>query len=316
MGVIKMNILWFNQIRKEDISKVGGKGANLGEMFNSKIPVPNGFCVTAKAYEKFIEFNGIKDEIKQLLNIDFENTNELQNASEKINELILKSQIPIDIKNDIINAYSNLNCFVAVRSSATAEDLPTASFAGQQATFLNVKGEKNIVNYVQQCWASLFTARAIYYRETNKFDHMQVLISVVVQKMVNSDSAGVMFTVHPVTNNRNEMIIEGSFGLGELVVSGSVTPDSYIVTKKPFEIKDIYISEKRIAMYRNEKGENYEKVLEDEANEQVLNEKQILELAKLGLLIEQHYKFPQDIEWAYEGNKLYITQSRPITTLK
>jgi pyruvate, water dikinase len=311
-----MNILWFKEIRKNDISKVGGKGANLGEMFNNKIPIPDGFCVTAQAYEKFIEFNGIKDEIKQLLDIDIENTNQLQNASEKINELILKSQIPIDIKNDIIKAYSNLNCFVAVRSSATAEDLPTASFAGQQATYLNVKGKENIVKYVQNCWASLFTARAIYYRETNKFDHMSVLISVVVQKMVNSDSAGVMFTVHPVTNNRNEMIIEGSFGLGELVVSGSVTPDSYIVTKKPLEIKDIYIAEKRIAMYRNEKGENYEKVLEDEANDQVLNEKQILELAKMGLLIEKHYNFPQDIEWAYEKGKLFITQSRPITTLK
>lgn len=311
-----MNILWFKEIRKNDISKVGGKGANLGEMFNNKIPVPEGFCVTAQAYEKFIELNGIKDELKQLLNIDFENTNELQNASDKINALILKSKFPIDIKNDIIQAYSNLNCFVAIRSSATAEDLPTASFAGQQATYLNVKGIDNVIKYVQMCWASLFTARAIYYRETNNFDHMKVLISVVVQKMVNSTSAGVMFTVHPVTNNRNEMIIEGSFGLGELVVSGSVTPDSYIVTKNPLVIKDIYISEKRIAMYRNEKGENYEKVLDEEANEQVLNEKQILELAKLGLLIEDHYKYPQDIEWAYENNKLYITQSRPITTLK
>ena len=311
-----MNILWFDEINKNDISKVGGKGANLGEMFNNKIPIPEGFCVTAQAYEKFIELNGIKDEIKNLLDIDIENTNQLQDASEKIKKLILKSQMPIDIKNDIENAYSNINDFVAIRSSATAEDLPTASFAGQQETYLNVKGTEDVVKHVQRCWASLFTSRAIYYRVTNKFDHMKVLISVVVQKMVNSTSAGVMFTVHPVTNDKNDIIIEGNFGLGELVVNGSVTPDSYIVTKKPLEIKDIYVGDKSKAMYRNEKGENYEKVLDEESDEQVLNDKQILELAKLGILIENHYKFPQDIEWAFEKDKLYITQSRPITTLK
>ncbi|MFT4304934.1 MAG: PEP/pyruvate-binding domain-containing protein, partial [Candidatus Woesearchaeota archaeon] len=285
-------------------------------MFNNKIPVPEGFCVTAQAYEKFIELNGIKDEIKNLLDIDIENTNQLQDASEKIKKLILKSQMPIDIKNDIENAYSNINDFVAIRSSATAEDLPTASFAGQQETYLNVKGTEDVVKHVQKCWASLFTSRAIYYRVTNKFDHMKVLISVVVQKMVNSTSAGVMFTVHPVTNDRNEIIIEGNFGLGELVVNGSVTPDSYIVTKKPLEIKDIYVGDKSKAMYRNEEGKNYEKILDEESNKQVLNDKQILELAKLGILIENHYNFPQDIEWAFEDDKLYITQSRPITTLK
>ncbi len=312
-----INIIWFSNIHKEDISKVGGKGANLGEMYNVGMPIPPGFCVLAQAYEKFIELSGIKDQISQLLNFDVEETEKLQDASNEIRNLILDSEMPVDIKQDIIDAYNEINDFVAVRSSATAEDLPDASFAGQQDTYLNVKGIDDVVEYVQKCWASLFTARAIYYRVKNNFDHMDVLISVVVQKMVNSDTAGVMFSVHPVTKDYNEMIIEGSFGLGEMVVSGAISPDSYIVTKKPFEIKEIYIAEKRKAMFRNIDGQNYEKELSEvESNKQVLTKKQVFELAKMGLKIEEHYSKPQDIEWAYENDVLYITQSRPITTLK
>lgn len=311
------NIIWFSNIHKEDIGKVGGKGANLGEMFNAGMPIPPGFCVSAQAYEKFIDLSGIKEQISKLLDIDVEDTNLLQETSDKIQSLIISQEMPVDIKQDIIDAYNQIDDFVAVRSSATAEDLPNASFAGQQATYLNIKGNNDVLENVQKCWASLFTARAIYYRVKNKFDHMDVLISVVVQKMVNSDTAGVMFTVHPVTNNRNEIIIEGSFGLGELVVSGCVSPDSYIVTKDPLKVKDVYIAEKRKAMFRDIEGKNYEKELDDEeANKQVLSEKQILKLGKMGLKIEKHYGKPQDIEWAYEDDVLYITQSRPITTLK
>ncbi len=309
-----MNIIWFKDIHKEDIEKVGGKGANLGEMSNNGFPIPPGFCITAQAYEKFIELAGIKDEIASILDIDVEDTAELQKASEKIEKLILASEMPADIRQDIIDAYEK--DFVAVRSSATAEDLPEASFAGQQATYLNVKGDADVLEYVQKCWASLFTARAIYYRVKNNFDHMDVLISVVVQKMINSDYAGVMFTANPVTNDLKEMVIEGSFGLGELVVSGSVTPDNYVVVKDPLAIKDVYVAEKKKAMYRDVDGKNYEKELGEEANKQVLSEKEILELARMGLKIEEHYGKPQDIEWAYEDGKLFITQSRPITTLK
>ena len=318
IGGILMDIIWFKDISKKDIGTVGGKGANLGEMYNAGLPIPPGFCISAQAYEKFLDEAEIKDIILDMLSdLDEEDTQKLQNISEEIHSVMLSAKFPSDLKKEILNAYKKVEGFVAVRSSATAEDLPTASFAGQQATFLNVKGEENLIDAVKKCWASLFTARAIYYREKNKFKHKDVLISVVVQKMVNSDTAGVAFTANPVTNDLKEMIIEGSFGLGEMVVSGSVSPDSYIVLKDPLSIKDVYIAEKKKMMFRGENGENVFKDLSSEkANDRVLNEEQILELAKMCLKIEEHYGKPQDIEWAFEKGKLFITQSRPITTLK
>ena len=233
--------------------------------------------------------------------------------------MILAFEMPDDVKKEIVENYKKLKeKFVAVRSSATAEDLPTASFAGQQDTYLNVKGEKDLLESVRKCWASLFTSRAIYYRVINKFHHEKVLICVVVQEMIDSQKAGVLFTVNPVTGDRNEQIIEGSFGLGESVVSGQVTPDSYIVKKKPFEIKEITVNEKNIAFYRDkEKGHNKKVELDNlKANSQCLTEDEIKGLAELGIKIEEHYKKPQDIEWAVgPDKKLYILQSRPITTL-
>jgi len=260
------NILWFSDINKNSIPEVGGKGANLGEMFNIKLPIPNGFCVTAQAYRTFLEKTKIEGDISTLLkNLNVENTNQLDNISYKIRELIVESNIPKKIEEEIIENYSNLdvdssllrsggaldliksgrgNAFVAVRSSATAEDLPEASFAGQQATFLNVKGNKALIESVKNCWASLFTSRAIYYRESNNFEHMKVYISVVIHKMVNGDVSGVMFTANPTNNDSSEIMIEGSYGVGETIVSGEVNPDNFIVDKESLKIKEKRIRNK------------------------------------------------------------------------
>ncbi|MFT4303059.1 MAG: PEP/pyruvate-binding domain-containing protein [Candidatus Woesearchaeota archaeon] len=307
------NILWFKEIKAKDIPLVGGKGANLGEMFNL-MPIPNGFCITVKAYEEFLQTTKIKSHIfKKLKNIDFNNTKSLDKLSKEIRENIKKQIIPKKIKEDIIKSYNELNNkYVAVRSSATAEDLPTASFAGQQDTYLNISGEKKLLEAIKNCWASLFTSRAIYYRHTNKFKHEDVKISVVVQEMIQSEKAGVMFTANPVNNKKTEMIIEGSYGLGESVVSGEVTPDTYIINKKPFEIIDISIGSKSTQI--TQKGK--EKVSKNKQEIQLLNAKEIEEFTKIGIDIESHYKKPQDIEWAIFNNKIYILQSRPITTLK
>lgn len=308
-------ILWFKDVFKNDLPIVGGKGANLGEMFEH-FPIPNGFCITVNAYQQFLKENKLDKKIFPLLsNLDSEDTRKLDNVSKKIENIILKAKMSKAVEKEILANYRKMKNFVAVRSSATAEDLPTASFAGQQATFLNVKGEKEFLDAVKKCWASLFTSRAIYYRNTNSFDHEKVLISVVVQEMVDSEKAGVMFTVNPVTKNPEEMIIEGSFGLGEMVVSGQVTPDSYIVNKKSMKLTMKNIGDKKLAMIRKD-GKNIIKNLsEKESNEQVLTEKEVKELALLGKKIEQHYGKPQDIEWAVYKGKIYILQSRPITTL-
>jgi len=334
-------ILWFNEINMKNLPQVGGKAASLGEMFNMKLPIPNGFCVTADAYSYFLEETNIKSKIAKLLkDIDVENTTELEETAVKIQELIIKQDIPHRIKNAVTEAYELMNVdpgliktgnsalgyikagrdspYVAVRSSATAEDLPNASFAGQQATFLNVKGNKNILESVKKCWASLFMARAIYYRTKNNFDHMKVYLCAIVHKMINGDVSGVMFTANPATNNKNEIMIEGSYGVGEAVVSGSVNPDNFIVDKETLEIKSIKIHRKDFMLTRDEiSGGNKKIILDDEkANSQCLEEFRVKELAKYGKVIEQHYKKPMDIEWGIERNKLYILQARPITTLK
>jgi pyruvate,water dikinase len=307
------NIIWFKDLSIKDIDVAGGKGASLGEMYDL-MPIPNGFVVSAQAYEKFAE--QVNNKIFPLLDIDVEDSTKLEKASKDVQKIILDAKIPLDIIDDIKKEYNKLKGFVACRSSATAEDLPEASFAGQQATYLNVKGEDNVIDAVKKCWASLFTARAIYYRVVNNFKHEDVLIAVVVQKMVNSQKAGVMFTVNPITNMRTELVIEGAFGLGEMVVSGEITPDLYIVDKNKLEIKQKNVNEQEIGLFRDEKGNNVKMKVKNPA-EQVLSDKQIRDLAILGAAIEKHYKKPEDIEWAVdEDDKIYILQSRPITTLK
>lgn len=335
-------VIWFKDIKKEDVALVGGKGANLGEMYNSKFPIPPGFCVSAEAYDFFIKKTGIKKKISSLLKkIKIEETESLQKASEAIQEIILNSKMPDELIKEIEDAYKHLDVdidlykvvnkstlsmikagrtipFIAARSSATAEDLPEASFAGQQATYLNVKGAKNVVNAVRKCFASLFTARAIYYREKNKFKHMDVKLSVVIQKMINSEKSGVMFSANPATNNKDEIVIEAGFGLGEAVVSGAINPDNYIITKEPLKLKNKTINEQDWMFVKDEKrGVTIKKKLpESRKKEQVLRDEEILNLARIGKKIEEHYKAPMDIEFGVESNKLYILQARAITTLK
>jgi len=336
------NILWFSEINKESIPQVGGKGANLGEMYNIKLPIPPGFVISAGAYKKFLDKTGIKSEIFSLLkNLDIGDTEMIHKVSEKIQEIILDARMPEEIKEDITNAYDTMNVdidvyksiskdalkiikagrdlpFVAVRSSATFEDLPEASFAGQQATFLNVKGNEKLVNAVQQCWASLFTARAIYYRQKNNFPHEKVLIAVVVQKMINSDSSGVMFTINPSTNDENEIVIETGFGLGESIVGGEITPDSYIVDKNELKIKSKKVNKQKFMYTRDETvGRTIKKNLSGEkASVQKITDDQIIKLAEYGKNIDDHYGKPMDIEYAIENNKLFIVQARPVTTQK
>ena len=315
---------FFEELGKEDVDVAGGKGANLGELTNAGINVPPGFVITSETYDKFIKETGIFDEIMSILDaIDVNDTKELQGASARIKEIIMKAYVPDDIRTTIIEAYNALcqrigkeNAFVAIRSSATAEDLPEASFAGQQDTFLNIRGPEDVLIYVQKCWASLFESRAIFYREENNFDHSKVYIAVVVQEMVNAEKAGVMFTVHPSTGEE-QILLEAAWGLGEAVVSGTVTPDTYWVDKKTGKVFNCNISEKNTMFTKDpEAGKTVQlDVPEDLKNKRVLSDEEIAALTKLGERIQKHYNFPQDTEWAMENGKVFMLQSRPITTL-
>ncbi len=311
------HVLWFNQIRKTDIPIVGGKGANLGEMVHVGIPVPDGFVVTATAYYDFLKTTSIRQKIlTELSGLDVNDSKALQEVSKKIKTAILAADMPDDLAEEIKQFYIKLSGthdrLVAVRSSATAEDLPDASFAGQQETYLNVIGFKDVVKHVQKCWASLFEARAIFYRTTNHYSHLKVGIAVPVQIMVQSEISGIMFTVNPLTNNRGEVSIEGAYGLGQPVVSGEVTPDQYIVDKESKEIKSKHLAKQTWQMTL----EGNMPISRAYQEKQKLSDKFIVELAKIGLKIEEHYGHPQDIEWGMEKKKLYIVQSRPVTTLK
>jgi len=309
-------VLWFKEVGKKDIGLVGGKGANLGEMVNAKIPVPEGFIVTAGAYFDFINSTSLKEKIMhELSGLDVDNSKKLQEASRKIKIAIMAADMPGDLAIKIKDYYHKLcgenDRYVAVRSSATAEDLPDASFAGQQETYLNVKGWSDVVKKVQECWASLFEARAIFYRETNKYSHMKVGIAVPIQLMVQSDYSGIMFTVNPLTNSKEEVSIEAAFGLGQPVVSGEVTPDQYIVNKKSGKITSRYLAKQtwQLTLAGNTPiSKKYQQV-------QKLTNKQIVELAQIGIKIEEHYKRPQDIEYGIEDGRIFIVQSRPVTTL-
>ncbi|KZX17278.1 phosphoenolpyruvate synthase [Methanobrevibacter cuticularis] len=318
-----MYVAKFESINKKDVGVAGGKGANLGELTQAGIPVPPGFIVTAETYIKFMNDTGISDKIMNILNkIDINKSKELQNSAEKIKKIIVETKIPEDIAALIIEAYNELcqrigeeDALVAVRSSATAEDLPEASFAGQQDTFLNIKGSEDVVKYVQKCWASLFEARAIFYREENNFEHSKVYIAVVVQEMVEAEKAGVMFTVNPSTGE-NVALIEASWGLGEAVVSGSVTPDTYYVDKNNDKIENVIVNNKKIMFKKIASGETVKiDVPENLRKKRVLSENELLELTNMGKRIQKHYDAPQDTEWAFHDNKLYMLQSRPITTL-
>ena len=315
-------IAWLDELSNDDVNIAGGKGASLGEMWNAGLPVPPAFVVTAEAYRYFIKETKLDEKIREILDgIDVNNTDDLTERSKKVRELITNAKMPEDLKLNIIESYNKLcdgeeDIFVAVRSSATAEDLPDASFAGQQDTYLNIKGADEVVNAVQRCFASLFTPRAVFYREQKGFDHFQVALAAVVQKMVNAEKAGVLFTVNPINQNYDEMVIEGAWGLGEGVVSGTVSPDTYIIDKTDLSIKDIYIARKETMFVKDENGETREiPTPEDLKEKRVLSDEELKKLAEKGIVIEKHYNRPMDIEWALEGGEVYMLQARPITTL-
>lgn len=315
-------IYWFDQIDKDDLALVGGKGANLGEMTKAGFPVPPGFVVSSEAYFYFLKENSLELPLKKiLLQTNFDDPHSFVVVSEKIKKEILGGKMPQDLAVEIAKAYLRLgqgirHNLVAVRSSATAEDLPTASFAGQQETFLNVSGEANVVQKVQACWASLFEARAIFYREENGFDHFKVGIAVPIQNMIQSEKSGVMFTVNPVTNQKNEILIEAIYGLGELIVQGTVTPDQYLIDKNSLKVKEQKIFTQKIQLIKVGTLNKKTLVPKTKQARPKLTPKEIEQIARLGRKIHGHYFFPQDIEWAIEKGKIYILQTRPVTTLR
>jgi len=323
-------VLWFDNLRNTDVPVVGGKNASLGEMIHAGLPVPFGFAVTAYSYEKYIFEKKIAEQIYKIIRETVTNPQDpkqYDTASKKIRELIEKTPMPKDIESAIRLAYDQLNkrfnlkeTFVAVRSSATAEDLPDASFAGQQETFLNVKGQDDLLEKVVKCWSSLFTPRAIFYRNEKGFPHDKVFISVGVQKMVNSRAAGVMFTINPVTGNRDEIVIEGNFGLGETVVSGIVNPDDFVINKLTTEIKERRIARKTVKYIRDPKtGKTIHLDIPEEEQKIVcVSDTEILALSELAKRIEKHYGKPMDIEWAIDLDLSYpeninLVQARPET---
>jgi pyruvate,water dikinase len=315
-------VVWFQEVDKDDIGLVGGKGANLGELTKAGIPVPPGFIVTSHTYFDFLEESGLKPKISQLLSgIDPNDSAELQRVSDQIKRMIIEAEMPADVATEIRRAYREMGEGpVAVRSSATAEDLPEASFAGQQSTFLNVVGEDNVVEATRACWASLFEARAIFYRVQANFEHMKVGIAVPVQRMVQSSRAGVMFTLEPVTGDKTKVVIEAIYGLGEAIVSGALTPDLYVVDKESLATVDRTVARQGKQFVANPESTGFGEdnnawldVPEDDVGLQKLSEKEITALAGIGKRVEEYYGVPQDIEWAEHGGELYIVQTRPVT---
>ena len=326
----KALVIWFETLRKEDVPIVGGKNASLGEMISANMPVPPGFAITAFAYEKFIEETRIAAKIYEIIKqtvTDINDPKQYDAASKRIRELIEKTPMPKAIEEAIRSAYKELNkrlnlkdTFVAVRSSATAEDLPDASFAGQQETFLNTKGIDDVLDKTRKCWSSLFTPRAIFYRNEKGFPHEKVFISVGVQKMINSRAAGVMFTINPVTGDRDEIMIEANYGLGETVVSGVVNPDDFLLDKKTLNIKSRRIANKTIMYVRDPAtGKTVHlDVPEAKRKEFCISEDEVMRLGQHAKLIEEHYGKPMDIEWAIDQDSsfpknMFIVQARPET---
>lgn len=315
-------MVWFDEVDRDHISLVGGKGANLGEMTKAGFPVPPGFVVTAPAYFHFLDHSHLRAKIKQLLSgLNVHDMRELTRVSVQIRKLLNQSPIPRDLAIAIMKSYLKLgnNTPVAVRSSATAEDLPGASFAGQQDTFLNVSGEANVIEKVRDAWSSLFTPRAIFYRQQKHFDHFKVGIAVPVQKMIQSETSGVMFTINPVNNDKSVVIIEAIAGLGELIVQGSVTPDHYEVLRRTGEIVKKQVNRQLKMMTKVVRDHAVDNVIhsvpQSQQKSQKISDDQITRIAAWGIKLHQHYFFPQDVEWAIRKGKIYLIQTRPITTM-
>jgi len=314
-------IKWFNELTKGDVNIAGGKGANLGEMTQAGLPVPPGFTVTTPAYRRFTEATGVVDQIKEVLqDLDVDDNTALQQTAEVAKRIVVEAKMPKDVAKLVANAYKELcqqegeELYVAVRSSATAEDTAEASFAGMNETFLNVRGEQDVLESVKKCWASLYGARVIFYRVKRGFDSWGMEMGVIIQKMVDADKAGVAFTQHPTTGAPDELVIEAAFGLADPVVAGQISPDYYLVDKNSLSVLDRQIKLKKFKRVRRD-GQTVDIDLsEEDANRQVLTEDEIGRVAKVCRDIHNHYGSGQDIEWAIENDKIYIVQSRPITT--
>ncbi|KKQ96460.1 MAG: phosphoenolpyruvate synthase [Candidatus Levybacteria bacterium RIFCSPHIGHO2_02_FULL_39_36] len=304
-------------VDKDDTAYVGGKGANLGEMIEAGFPVPGGFVVTSSAYFEFLKQNNLDQKILHLLaTINFDKDESLNQVSKHIKNLILTGKIPDEIVTEVFDEYEKIGeGLVAVRSSATAEDSKDASFAGQNETFLDVKGEAVLAQKLREGWASMFSPRSIFYRHEKKISQLRAGIALVVQKMIQSDASGVIFTVDPVTGDKNKIIIEAIWGLGEYIVQGKLTPDHYEVDKKAFKILTSNINPQTVMLVKSDKGVREINVPLLKRQKVKLSNQEIIDLAKLAAKIEKHYYFPQDLEWAKEKNKIYIVQTRPITTI-
>ncbi len=314
-----MFIKEFGQIDINSIQEVGGKGANLGEMTQAGLPVPPGYCITAEAYRQFVSRAGLDELLAQLAEPSTMKNEDIALLSQEISQRILETPLPEEVAQEVVQAFTQVighGSLAAVRSSATAEDLPEASFAGQQESYLNIPLSE-LSNHIKLCWASLWTERAIHYRINNSFDQRQVFLAVVVQQMVDSEVSGVAFSVNPLNAKENEIVIESVWGLGEGIVSGKVTPDHYVINKQNDPIIRYIIADKeKMAVHPlNGPGTTFAEVAEDQRQRSSLSKKDILELTELIKRIEEHYQFPQDIEWAKTGNRYYILQARPITTL-
>ena len=316
-----MAVLWLEDVDADDVGTVGGKAASLGELIGAGLPVPPGFAVTAGTYRTFIEEAGIDEELFSAVDVDPEDSAALRAAEERAEELILETPVPDEVREEIVERYRSMGGegdepFVAVRSSATAEDLPDSSFAGQQETFLNVR-EDDLLRRVKECWASLFTQRAIYYRQQRGFPHADVDIAVVVQRMVDAEKSGVMFTSHPSTGDP-QITIEAAWGLGEAVVSGTVSPDNYVYDRERGAVDEVTVADKKVEMVKDaETGETVTlDVDEERRTARVLSDAEIGDLVALGERVEDHYGVPQDVEWAIHQGEIYMLQSRPITTIQ
>ena len=302
------------------LENVGGKGMSLAKMIQAGFPIPNGFHVTTEAYRAFVDANHLQTKILNAIkDVNTSLPATLETASATIGRFFADASIPEDITAAIADAYVKLETLhlkpVAVRSSATAEDLPEASFAGQQETFLNIRGEEDLLNAVKECWASLWTARAIAYRIKNNIDQNTVALAVVVQEMVEAETAGILFTANPINGRRDEMVINAAWGLGEAIVGGLVSPDTIIAEKATGKVKSYEVAEKTVITVRTEKGTREEKLEDERRSSKVLNDADVVELVNIARRIEYYYGRPQDIEWCRTDGRFYIVQSRPVTAL-
>lgn len=314
------HIYLFKEVSKDDIALVGGKGANLGEMIKAGFPIPQGFILSSKVYFKFLKDNNLIIKINHLLGtVNFDHPDSLLQVSTHIKKLFMDGVIPDELIHELFSSYKSLggvlqDPIVTISTSATAEDLSTASFAGKQEVFSNVKGEANVIIKIKEAWASLFEPRAIFTRHQQKVDHFRVGTAVIIQLMVHAEKSGIMFTLDPITNDKSKVIIEAIYGLGEYIISGKVTPDHYEVDKNEKNILKRFISPQEI-MLEKVKGKNTEVSISPRiGKKQKISDQEIIALADLGRNIEKHYYFPQDIEWAIEKGKVSIIQTRPITT--